>query len=317
MVFDFAMKEIKNFCKDDDTCIFVILVLIGFLLCMFFNRDEGFADYPFGEPGKPQGGGEKHPQGGGEKHIGRIPTQAGKATDEGVKAPTDPNLPQIGKAEELPGIKVRNPGDPINGRGSLGPKVLMARKGEQYPSKVLPNTGGISTEGSSLDPGGPMGVSMNYVSYFPYAKFDKEPSSSLGPAFPTGEPGGADKQVATVPHGPPLADEGVVQGDKKEMKLVLFYAPWCGHSKNMLGDYEAVIQQYDNTAMNGVTLSIIKVDMAENKEGAKPYGVDVKGFPTLYTFVEVNGKLVSQPFAPRDTDAIVKELQKRTKSFGA
>ena len=57
MVFNSVMKSIRDFCKDDDTCIFVILVLIGFLLCMFFNRDrdEGYADYPFGEPGKPMG----------------------------------------------------------------------------------------------------------------------------------------------------------------------------------------------------------------------------------------------------------------------
>jgi hypothetical protein len=69
--------------------------------------------------------------------------------------------------------------------------------------------------------------------------------------------------------------------------------------------------------MNGVTLSVIKVDMEANKEGAKPYNVDIRGFPTLYTFVEENGKLVSQPFSPRDEAGIVAELEKRTKSFGS
>ena len=43
--------------------------------------------------------------------------------------------------------------------------------------------------------------------------------------------------------------------------------------------------------MNGVTLSILKVDMDENPKGAKPYNVDIKGYPTLYTFVEENGKI--------------------------
>ena len=99
------------------------------------------------------------------------------------------------------------------------------------------------------------------------------------------------------------------------MKLVLFYAPWCGHSKNMLGDYDSVISQYDNKDMNGVTLSIIKIDMDKNSEGAKEYNVEVKGFPTLYTFVEVNGKLVGQPFSPRDEKGIVGELEKRTQSL--
>jgi len=57
--------------------------------------------------------------------------------------------------------------------------------------------------------------------------------------------------------------------------------------------------------------------MEANKEGAKPYNVDIRGFPTLYTFVEENGKLVSQPFSPRDEAGIVAELQKRTKSLGS
>ena len=56
--------------------------------------------------------------------------------------------------------------------------------------------------------------------------------------------------------------------------------------------------------------------MDQNKEGAKTYGVDIKG-STLYTFVENNGKLVSQPFRPRDESGIVAELQKRTKSLSS
>ena len=339
MVLDSIMREIKNFCKDDDACIFVILVLIGFLLCMFFNRDEGFASYPFGEPGKPSGGKpeggdaiDKHDYGPAGADIGRIPTQAGKATDEGVKAPPDTMLPQVAKPEELPGLAPKNPGEPPNGRGSLDKEIQVARQGQQFPSEILPNTGGISTKAFGLDSGGPMGVPMTYSAYFPYAKFDKEPRSDLGPAFPVGEPTAgppASVQVAAAPAAGPAAagpaaagpaaatQDSQVPGVKKEMKLVLFYAPWCGHSKSMLGDYDAVIQQYDNNVMNGITLSIIKIDMAANKQGAEPYDVDVKGFPTLYTFVEENGKLVSQPFGPRDKDAIIAELQKRTQSYGS
>ena len=39
--FDKAMKELKFFCKDDDTCVFNIDTY-RILLCMFFNRNEGF-----------------------------------------------------------------------------------------------------------------------------------------------------------------------------------------------------------------------------------------------------------------------------------
>jgi hypothetical protein len=83
----------------------------------------------------------------------------------------------------------------------------------------------------------------------------------------------------------------------------------------MLADYKSVTSQYDNKVMNGVTLSIIKIDMDANPEGAKEYNVEVKGFPTLYTFVDVDGKMVGQPFSPRDEKGIIGELEKRTQSL--
>lgn len=324
MVFNSVMKSIRDFCKDDDTCIFVILVLIGFLLCMFFNRDrdEGYADYPFGEPGKPMGNNKKEVE---EKHdyggIGREPTKHAEI-EESIEPPANPNMPQIAEAEKLPGLQPQNPGDPVNGLGTITDSVQMAREGKQYNSEILPNTGGIDVKGFSLD-SGPVGVPLSYSMYFPYAKFKDGPPSDLGPQFPTGYPQDKEREP-NVPSVQPkdtmdmnVSQDSVVQVSKKNMKLVLFYAPWCGHSKNMLEDYDAVIQKYDNKEMNGVTLSIIKIDMDANKEGAKPYNVDIRGFPTLYTFVEENGKLVSQPFSPRDESGIVAELQKRTQSLGS
>lgn len=320
MAFDSIVKSIGKFCNDDDTCIFVVLVLIGFLLCMFFNRDrdsEGYVDYPFGEPGKSNGNDkveEKHDYGG----IGARPTKHAEI-EETIEPPKDPQMPQIAEAEKLPGIMPQNPGDPVNGLGSLGGSVQIAREGKQYNSEILPNTGGIDVKGFSLD-SGPVGVPLTYSMYFPYAKFKDGPPSDLGKQFPTGPPkeGEPDiKPTASIQVDPSVSQDSMVPKSTREMKLVLFYAPWCGHSKNMLEDYDSVTQKYNNKEMNGVKLSIIKVDMEANKEGAKSYNVDIRGFPTLYTFVEENGKLVSQPFSPRDENGIVAELQKRTQSFGS
>jgi thiol-disulfide isomerase/thioredoxin len=326
MVIDSMMKEIKKFCKDDDTCIFVILVLIGFLLCMFFNRDEGFASLDYSSINESENEQGKHDNGIGQEPTNkRYNADEGPATAEPPKGPADPTMPQIAKGEELPGLQPKNPGDPVNGRGPLEGPVQLARQGQQYPSQVLPNTGGISVKGFSLDSGN-MGVPMTYSAYTPYAKFKDGPPSDLGPAFPSGEPDvlpvapaapaapAAQAPVETVQAQP--AQEAVPQSDKS-MKLVLFYAPWCGHSSRMLEGYDAVISKYDNQTMNGITLSIIKIDMDANKEGAKPYDVEIKGFPTLYTFVYDNGKLISQPFSPRDEDEIVAELQKRTQLIGS
>lgn len=318
MVFDSAMKSLKKFCKDDDTCIFIILVLIGFLLCMFFNRDEGFADYPFGDSEKKVE--EKHDYGG----IGKEPTKHAHIEDT-IEPPKDPTMPQIAKAEQLPGMLPKDPGMAENIRPGTLRSIQMAKAGKQYNSEVLPNTGGISVIGFSLDKGS-MSVPLEYSAYTPGSRYKDGPPSDLGPQFPTGEPDVRNMKRDTLP--PPkdnvqFQDTGSdLSGDTgatstKDMKLVLFYAPWCGHSKNMIGDYDSVISQYDGKQMNGVTLHISKIDMEADKEGAAPYGVEVKGFPTLYTFVEENGKLVPQPFSQRDEKSIIEELQKRTGAIGS
>ena len=323
MIFNSVMKSIKNFCKDDDTCIFVILVLIGFLLCMFFNKYEGFADYQFDQDNSGNESGDsntREPSG-----IGREPTKHA-SIEETIEPPGDPQMPQIAKPEKLPGMMPQDPGTPGNVNGLTKRSIDMARSGPQYNSELLPNTGGINVIGFSLDRG-VMGVPLEYSFYTPLSRYKGDgqgmrPSSDLGPQFPNGGPPipqvpqvNAMVGVESVDANKVLStDTGV---SKKEMELVLFYAPWCGHSKNMLGDFDSVMNQYNNKVMNNVTLSIIKVDMDADKEGAKPYGVDIKGFPTLYTFIEENGKLVSQPFSPRDEKGIVEELQKRTQSLGS
>lgn len=323
MVFDSAMKSLKKFCKDDDTCIFIILVLIGFLLCMFFNREEGFQDYPFGESGKPKGNNkievEKHDYGG----IGKEPTKHASIEDT-IEPPKDQTMPQIAKAEKLPGMMPQDPGLAQNIAPGTLRSIQMARESKKYNSEVLPNTGGISVVGFSLDKGS-MSVPLEYSAYTPGSRYKDGPPSELGPQFPTGEPNVHDMKQGAHPAQAKVqsqdtgsnlsADTGTTSN--KDMKLVLFYAPWCGHSKNMIGDYDSVISQYDGKQMNGVTLHILKVDMDADKEGATPYGVEVKGFPTLYTFIEENGKIVSQPFSPRDEKSIIEELQKRTMALGS
>ena len=41
-VIDDMFQWVKKQCRDDETCVFIVLVLIGLLLCVLFNKD-GFA----------------------------------------------------------------------------------------------------------------------------------------------------------------------------------------------------------------------------------------------------------------------------------
>ena len=92
----------------------------------------------------------------------------------------------------------------------------------------------------------------------------------------------------------------------KTADLVLIYAPWCGHSKNMLEDYARVEKDYHGKNMNGHILNILKYSSEEDSEEVKKR--NVKGFPTL--FFEKDGR--REQFPHRTYDKIVAGLQKLT-----
>ena len=62
-------------------------------------------------------------------------------------------------------------------------------------------------------------------------------------------------------------------------KIVWFYAPWCGHCKNMAPDWSKLVSKYDNVKVNGKTVRILSVDCDANKGLGKEFGI--KGFPTI------------------------------------
>ncbi|KAF9556147.1 hypothetical protein EC968_008430 [Mortierella alpina] len=72
-------------------------------------------------------------------------------------------------------------------------------------------------------------------------------------------------------------DKEVLQSGKNF--LVEFYAPWCGHCKNLAPTYEKVAQDFKNDH-NKVLIG--KVDATEEKVVAEKYGI--KGYPTIKFF---------------------------------
>ncbi|KAI4163465.1 MAG: hypothetical protein LQ342_002972 [Letrouitia transgressa] len=61
--------------------------------------------------------------------------------------------------------------------------------------------------------------------------------------------------------------------------LVEFFAPWCGHCKNLAPIYEELAQSFESASDK---VSIAKVDADEHKELGRRF--DVHGFPTLKWF---------------------------------
>ena len=85
--------------------------------------------------------------------------------------------------------------------------------------------------------------------------------------------------------------------------LVLVYAPWCGHSKAMLSDYDRVINDYHGKQINGYTLNILKYNSDVDKQEVEKR--NIKGFPSL--FFEKGGE--SSAFNKRKYQNIVDELK--------
>jgi len=258
---------IKNQCGDDETCVMIVFVVIGILLCyLFSNQISGYVDYaPFGSESGGGGGIEVVEKKGrvDEKPIGIELKERNidptPSTEKQLKVMRNkPSVMKPSLPSQRPGLSTQdsmmfNPFDEIWNPGFM-PLDMVFKDVKKQP------------------PVGPMGP--------------------MGPDRPMKPVGPKPDVVSTVPGG---QGSGELKGD---LKIILVYAPWCGHSKNMLPDFEKVKSEYDGQTVNGNKISIIMYNSDVDKDKVKEY--KVKGFPTL--FVEKNGQ--RQPFPHRTYEKI-------------
>lgn len=89
-----------------------------------------------------------------------------------------------------------------------------------------------------------------------------------------------------------------------ELILVEFYAPWCGHCKNLAPKYEEAATKLK---ASDPQVPLAKVDCDANKDLCSKFGVS--GYPTLKIFRE--GEVASDYSGPRDADGIVSHMLKQ------
>lgn len=99
-------------------------------------------------------------------------------------------------------------------------------------------------------------------------------------------------------------DEVVLKSGKPA--LVEFFAPWCGHCKNLAPVYEELATGFQHAAGK---VSVAKVDADEHKSLGKRFGVT--GFPTLKWFDGKSDKPEDYK-GGRDLESLTKFISEKT-----
>ena len=108
-----------------------------------------------------------------------------------------------------------------------------------------------------------------------------------------------NKNSGVVDLNPNNFENRVVDGEG--VWVVEFYAPWCGHCKNLAPEYQKAAK-----ALKGI-IGVGAVDCDEHKSLCGQYGV--KGFPTIKVF-GANKKKPADYNGARNAQGIVQEAQR-------
>ncbi|KAG2318666.1 hypothetical protein Bca4012_055138 [Brassica carinata] len=96
--------------------------------------------------------------------------------------------------------------------------------------------------------------------------------------------------------------------NKHDFIVVEFYAPWCGHCKQLAPEYEKAASEL-SSHVPPVVLAKIDASEETNREFATQH--EVQGFPTIKIFRN-GGKAVQEYNGPREADGIVTYLKKQS-----
>lgn len=253
------VNMVKKYC-DDDVCLMIVFVIVGFSLCYLFkDRISGFSNFAiFDEESK-------------KNEI--------KVNKDDVQFP--------GVKDEQPiGIQLREK-KPEPTPSTKRALEVIAQK-PPVEKRMIQQKYGLSVQDAMIFK--PFDEVWN-PGFMPLDMVFKNVQKSLGSIIDKEKTMGPDRPMGSSGPSP----SGPSPSGGSEVNLVLVYAPWCGHSKRMLPDFERVESEFNGKTINGKTINIMKYT-DEDVDKVKEYGV--KGFPSL--FLEMDGNRESFPHRTYD-----------------
>ena len=279
-----GINYVKKNCDDDEVCIMIVFVVIGFMLCYLFkNQISGYMNFatvehefdPLNDVVKGAAPIDQQPKVIQDTDNNKIGIELKPRNSE----PTPSTMKQMAVMASKPPIKndtlKQEPGLNIQEASIFRPFDEVWNPGFMPLDMVFKGAKPSVMAGDR--PMGPkppvMGMGMG----------PKPPAMGMGMG-----PKPPAMGMGMGPKPPPMGGGGP---SGEDVNLVLLYAPWCGHSKRMLPDYERIKSEYDGKTINGKKINIIMYDSDVDKDKVKEYGV--RGFPSL--FFEKNGNRESFP----------------------
>lgn len=242
---------VKRKCNDD-VCLMIVFIIIGVGLCLLFKDNiSGFTDFSMDQLIP-----DNKPS---PESVASVDKQLETEKPIGIELiPRKPEpTPSTQKALEVMASKPPVKSAPVHQKNGLMTQDAMIFR----PFDEIWNPGFM-----------PLSMAVKNVNKDVKGSVIPTPSDSMTQGSPS--------------VGPP----SIVSPSNSEVSLVLVYAPWCGHSKRMLPDYERIQSEFDGKVMNGKKVNIL-MHTDEEKDKVKQYGV--KGFPSL--FIEKDGNVESFP----------------------
>lgn len=254
---DDIVRKMKKLCGDDETCVLVALVVAAFLLCYLFQR-EGMTSMLESGPIMKNNGSNM-----GNKNKG-----SNMGNNNKMSAPN--SNPTVGLV-------------PSSNRSS--PPASMKPQMNSLGNVAKPNFGNVQS-GNIQEV--PVGVPTHYLG----APIDLVfKGASPLPTNQSGPLGSSNKMNANkmkmnsgnrIANGNGTNSFGRQNGQNgASYNLSFYYAPWCGHCKKMMPEFEKFNKEFGNgnSKINGRNVVVNKFSSEEHRDKMKKEGIN--SFPSF------------------------------------